>query len=82
MTSTLSPETLQLLEVMRGHRGFQGLLKAIPASRPPHYRPSRSGSSETLEEFGAKAVFESGKQEMRDHVLILLTGSKSTDQGD
>lgn len=75
MTSIQSPETQHLLELMRGHKGMQGLLKAIPASLPPRYKRSRSGNSQTLEQFGAEAVFESGRQAMREQVIALLTGS-------
>ena len=83
MTSRLSAETAHLLETMRGHRGFQGLLRAIPASLPPRYKRSRSaGNNQTLEEFGALAVYESGRQNMREQVLALLTGSNPIEHGE
>lgn len=66
----------ELLFNIRQHAGYQDLLKAVETPRLPRFRRSETIS---LEEFGAKAAFESGRLSQHENWIALLTGSKATD---
>lgn len=70
--SKRSPALDNLLFTIRQHAAYKDLLEAVPRPALPRFRP---GDNQSLETFGAKSVFESGRHSQHDAWLSVLTGT-------
>jgi len=76
---TMTPEVQILLADLRQHPLFSALIKSVPAPKLASYRPSKSGS---LESVGAQHCYQSGQMSQHKLWLSFLTGEKIPDIGD
>ncbi len=66
----MTPELKSFILDLRQHPLFQQLLNEIEPPRFPEYK-----KAETLEQFGAKAVFASGQMEQHNRWYFTLGGT-------
>ena len=71
----MSPALRSLLFDIRQHAAFEELKKAVERPSLPRFKASEKLS---LDEFGAKAAFESGRLNQHENWLTLLTGTPLT----
>lgn len=60
-----------LVRIINNHPGKADFLKALKPHGVPQFRPDRD---ESLEAYGAKAAYESGRQKQFDNLIYLLEG--------
>lgn len=67
----MSPVLISLLEYVRGHEGFDELLKAVDR---PRIRPFVKSKAADAERSRAEWIFESGQLDQHERWLALLSG--------